>query len=246
MQQGRKAAEIGAAKSLISAYLAYPIDNNGALMVAHYEGASSDIDGSEYELPDGSRLGSAELHRYPFRLAPYLDHNIDGTFLVNRNRQQIENAFSGSQFNYGISLCPALGINYYYVGGYKVDNEVAGPGECALTLLQVEKPDSLLVFASAFTDVDGKRVEGRYGVEPPKYRANLWNSNLHVDARYNGFAVCAFLDGTVRMHTIEQLRDMRLWSKNAASQDDKDYTVQAQSSGGISGGGSGGGRGGRR
>ncbi len=244
MQQGRKASEISAAKSLISAYLTYPVDNSGQLMVAHYEGASSDLDGQEYELPDGARLGSAELHRYPFRLAPYMEYKLDGTILVNRNKDQIQRAFSPDQFHYGTSLCPAMGINYYFVGGYKVDNEISGAGECATTMVQVAKPESLLVFASAFTEVNGQKIDGRYGVEPPSYRARLWDANLHVDARYGGGAVCAFLDGSVRLHTIDELRDMRLWSKNAAELDDKDYTVRASSSGGIGGGG--GGRGGRR
>lgn len=242
----RKAAEIAAAKSLVSAYLLYPSDHNGELMVAHYEGSSSDLDARDYTLPDGTTLGSAELHRYPFRLAPYLDDKIDGTLLVNRNKEQIEQMFPGRQFHYGTSLCPALGINYYYVGGYKTDNEVAGAGDCATNLMQISQPGSLLAFASAFTQVGDQRIEGRYGVEPPYFRAKLWDSSLHVDARYGGKAVTAFMDGSVRMMSIDDLRDMRYWSIRAAAANDASYTVAPAASTGLGGGNSGGGRGGRR
>ncbi|HSJ02100.1 MAG: type II secretion system protein [Verrucomicrobium sp.] len=245
MTHARKAAEISAARSLTSAYLAYPGDHNGELMVAHYEGSAPDLDAREYTLPDGTTLGSVELHRYPFRLAPYLDNQIDGTILVNRNREQIQAAFPGGQFNYGTSLCPALGINYYYVGGYKADNEVAGDGECVTHISQVSHAANLLLFASAFTEVGDKRIEGRYGVEPPYFRAKLWDSSLHVDPRYNGKAVVAFMDGSVRMMTVDELRDMRYWSVGAAAKDDANYTVPPRASTGIGGGSTGGGRGGR-
>lgn len=240
-QQARKASEIGAAKTLIAAYLAYPLDHNGELMVGHYEGGVPELDDETYELPNGDEVSGAELHRYPFRLAPYMEDRIDGTILVNRNAGQIRDAFSSSQFNYGTSLCPALGINYYFVGGLKTGSEVAGAADCATNLSQVGSAESLLVFASAFTEVGGKKIDGRYGVEPPSYRAKLWDANLHVDARYGGKAVCAFLDGSVRTYTIEELRDMRLWSMRAAMLDDENYVVKASSNGGI-----GGGRGGRR
>ncbi|WP_038169961.1 prepilin-type N-terminal cleavage/methylation domain-containing protein [Verrucomicrobium sp. BvORR106] len=242
----RKAAEIAAAKSLISAYLLYPSDNNGELMVAHYEGSSPDLDARDYTLPDGTTLGSAELHRYPFRLAPYMQDKIEGTLLVNRNKDQIAEAFPGSQFHYGTSLCPALGINYYYVGGYKADNEIAGATDCATNLMQVSKPGSLLVFASAFTEIGDKRIEGRYGVEPPYFRSKLWDGSLHVDARYGGKAVTAFMDGSVRLMTIDELRDMRYWSVRAAEADNANYTVAPVASTGVGGGNTGGGRGGRR
>lgn len=239
MQQARKTREISAAKSLITAYLLHPVDYNGKLMVAHYEGSAPDLDRSEFRMPDGKRIDSASLHRYPYRIAPYLDYSLDGTILVNRNSNQIEKVFPGNQFDYGVSLCPALGINYYYVGGYSVDGEIAGEGECVTHLQQGLESLSILTFASAFTEIGEDRIEGRYGVEPPRYRSQLWDKNLHVDARYSGKAVCAFLDGSVRMHTIDELRDMRLWSMNAVANDDPNYTVKVSGSSGI-GGGSGG------
>jgi prepilin-type processing-associated H-X9-DG protein len=45
----------------------------------------------------------------------------------------------------------------------------------------------------------------------------------HVHGRYDGKAVCAFLDGSVRILSIEELRDMRLWSRKAALENNPNY-----------------------
>lgn len=243
LAKARSMREMGAAKNLIAAYLLAAQDNDGYLMVAHYEGRADDLNNAETVLPDGSTIGSAELHRYPYRLAPYFNYQIDGTLLVNDNKEQIKEAFPGGQYTYGTSLCPALGINYYFMGGYKVDNEIAGQAEC-VTSMGRAKNANLIVFASAFLDVDGDRISGRYGVEPPKYRTDLWSGTEtgHVDARHNGKAICAFLNGAVKALTIEEMKDMRLWSYRAALVDDPDYKVASSGSAGLPGTGGGGGR----
>lgn len=236
-EKARGVRETNAARQLVAAYLAAAADRDGELLVAHYEGAASEVDSLKLTTPSGKPLGAAELHRYPYRLAPYLQSQIENTMLVNKNGDQIRKAFSGSMFEYGVSLCPAFGINYYFVGGYKVDNAMTGEADCATRLSQVEKPSSLIVFATAFSEVNGERIAGRFGVEPPNYRTKLWDQNLHVDPRHSGKALCAFLDGSVRTYTVEELRDMRLWSKNAAIADDRDYKVAATGSSGVQGGG---------
>ncbi len=238
MDSAGAARETNAGRILISAYLQYAADHDGQLMVAHYEGQVASGEIEEAVLPGGQTLGAEVLHRYPYRLAPYFDYRMDGTILVNENRREIAKiGFPSAE--YGNSLCPAFGINYYFVGGYKVDNVLAGADDCATRLSQVTRPSSLLVFATAFQNIGSERVAGRYGVEPPQYRTQLWDENLHVDARHHGKALCAFLDGTLRSLAIEELRDMRLWSRRAAELDDPDYLVAAQSSGGIGGGGGG-------
>jgi prepilin-type processing-associated H-X9-DG protein len=69
-------------------------------------------------------------------------------------------------------------------------------------------------------------------------RANQWTSASaasdygNVDARYGGKAVCAFLDGSVKMLSIVELKDMRLWNKNAVTQDLPEYTVTPPVTGG--------------
>lgn len=238
IERGKQAREFAAGRTLIAAYLTAASDNDGQLMVAHYEGAIPDM-GSQTSLPDGTSLGSEALHRYPYRLAPYFDYKIDGVILINDNKQHVLERFNGGLQTYGTSLCPAFGINYYFVGGYVVDGELAGADDCATRISQVDKPSSLLVFATAFQEISGERVEGRYGIEPPKYRSDLWDQNLHVDARHNGRVLCAFLDGSLRTYTVDELRDMRLWSRNAAAANDPNYTVAASGSSGVGGGGGG-------
>lgn len=237
LQSGKQTKELAAGKSLIAAYLNYAADNNGLLMVAHYEGSSPEVDTQQITLPDGTVLSGGTLHRYPYRLSPYYDYTINGVILVNENRQQVSKLFSGGMLSYGTSLCPAFGINYYFVGGYKVDNELSYPSETATRLSQVGNPSSLLVFATAYQQVEGHRVDGRFGVEPPRFRTALWDQNLHVDPRHNGKVLCAFLDGSLRHYSVDELRDMRLWSFRAAANNDPNYTVAASGSGGIGGGG---------
>jgi len=237
LESGKQTREMGAGKSLISAYLTAAADDNGKLMVAHYEGQSSDIDNQQVSLPDGTILSGGTLHRYPYRLSPYFEYNVNGVLLVNDNKKQVAAKFSGSMHTYGVSLCPAFGINYYFVGGYVVDNVLAGADDCATRLAQVEKPSSLLVFATAFQDVEGMKIGGRFGIEPPKYRTDLWNENRHVDPRHDGKVLCVFLDGSIRAHTVDELTDMRLWSRRAAVLNDPNYTVAASGTAGPPGGG---------
>lgn len=236
-KKGRQARETSAGRQLIAGYLAAAADNDGQLMPAYYEGSAPELDGLNLKGASGAPVTSAELGRYPYRLLAYLKTGPQGTMLVSQNGEQIRKAFASSMYDYAVSLCPSFGINYYFVGGYKVDGVVQGESDCATRLSQVEKPASLLVFATAFTDVENQRVEGRFGVEPPSYRSALWDQNLHVDPRYGNKALCVFLDGSVRSYSVDELRDMRLWSKNAASADNKNYTVAATGSTGIGGGG---------
>ena len=91
---------------------------------------------------------------------------------------------------------------------------------------QAEK--SPIVFISAgTTDVDGYEY-----VIPPNGPRGQWStakwtkdsdpsSYGYVAARFDGKAVAAFLDGSVRVMSLDDLRDMRFWSKNAAINNDR-------------------------
>ncbi len=93
-----------------------------------------------------------------------------------------------------------------------------------------------LVFAFAAFDDGPQRINGYFKLTPPNLSAPAWSTKPwtsksapgdygQVDARYNGQAVCAFTDGSVRSLSINDLRDMRLWSRNAASQNNSNYTL---------------------
>lgn len=230
MSTGRKVAEVNAAKSLITAYITAASERDGKYLPGY------DRTVGELTMPDGTAISGPAAERYPYRLAPYLNYQMNGTMLVNNNVKQVDATSS-----YMVSCFPAFGINYIYVGG---DISSAGvmtyPGECVTTTGRGSS--SVLVFASAAgsgTQPGGtsdQQISGYCILTPPNTTAQMWSSAKwtktspagnygNVDARFGGKAVCAYLDGGVRMNSIDELRDMRLWNYNAALQDDANYTV---------------------
>ena len=225
------ATEVNAGKNLVQAYLFAATENDGRYLVAYDSGAKNQT----VLNAKGRPLGMPEAKcRYPFRLAPYFNHQMDGTILVNRNEAQIIQIMgpSGTMYDYGLSVFPAFGINRYLVGGrVNANGSVEYPTECIQTVAQAEK--SPIVFISAgTTDVDGYEY-----VIPPNGPRGQWStakwtkdsdpsSYGYVSARFDGKAVAAFLDGSVRVMSLDELRDMRFWSKNAAINNDPNYRPQ--------------------
>lgn len=228
--------EMAAAKTLITAYQTYATENNGRYLYS-FDPTAQDVYNAE-----GQKIAmTAVTERYPFRLAPYFNYQIKGTLLVNNNEKQILKEMSGSMYEYGISVFPALGINRFLVGGVVASKDSNGniqiryPNECVTHQAQADA--SIIVFASAGTSLGKEPINGYEYVVPPNLQSPVWSkakwdkdaapgSYGNVDARYDGKAICALLDGSVRLHSIEELRDMRLWSRNAALQDDPNYNPQ--------------------
>lgn len=226
-------AEVSAGKNLIQAYLLAASENGGRYLPAHDKAV-----GSQTVLDNnGKPITMKEIkYRYPFRLAPFFNNQIEGTILVNRNESQIirEMGSPGTfYYTYGLSQFPALGINRYMVGGNVTDTNgtVQYANECIMTTAQAEK--SVVVFVSAGTS----QIDGYEYVTPPKGPPGNWSSAEwqknsdpsnygYVSARFEGKAVVAFLDGAVKTMSIDELRDMRLWSKNAALANDPNYRPQ--------------------
>lgn len=222
------AAEITAAKTLIAAYQASAADNNGRYLPARDQSVTKVLNGEK------KPLSMAEpRYRYPFRLAPYFNYAIESTLLVGKNKQQILKTLnlskpSGTMYDYAVSAFPAFGINNSFVGGQiinaKGDYAPDPAGDVIRTVAQADH--SVIVFVSAGnTDIDGYQ----YVNPPSSWSGADWTDKSdpghygYVHARHGGKAVAAFLDGGVRGLTIDELRDMRLWSRNAAIQDNPDY-----------------------
>lgn len=217
--------EIAAGKNLINAYQAAAAESDGRYL----PGMDYSVNSVWFE-PDKKDITITHVaNRYPYRLAPYFDYRLEGTILVNANKKQINQVFAGP---YGISTFPAFGINYYYVGGMVTAQGTVQLGEECLTRTG-HGLGSILVFASGGSGaIDGYNI-----LTPPRLYGQHWSASAwkesadpgnwgNVDARYDGKAVCAFLDGSIRMLSIEELRDMRLWSKNAAAANDPNYSIQ--------------------
>ena len=228
MGKASLATEVNAGKNLVQAYLSAATENEGRYLAAYDNAARNQT----VMNAKGRPLGMPEAKcRYPFRLAPYFNHQMDGTILVNRNEAQIIQIMgpSGTMYDYGLSVFPAFGINRYLVGGrVNSSGSVEYPSECIQRAVQAEK--SPIVFISAgTTDVDGYEY-----VTPPNGPRGQWStakwtkdsdpvSYGYVAARFDGKAVAAFLDGSVRVLSIDDLRDMRLWSRNAALENNPNY-----------------------
>ena len=224
-------AEVGAGKSLSQAYLLAASENSGRYLAAYDQTARNqtvlNAQGKPVSMPEIK-------YRYPFRLAPYFNYQMEGTILVNRNEAQIirQMGSGGTMYDYGLSVFPAMGINRYLVGGSVDPNGgVEHAADCIQTTGQADK--SVIVFVSA----GSSEVDGYEYVTPPNGPRGQWNSAKwtknsdpgnygHVAARFDGKAVAGFLDGSVRVFSLEELRDMRLWSKNAALANDPNYRPQ--------------------
>lgn len=222
-----KAKEINAARQLTTAYILASSENNGVFL-AGYDRTVTDL-----EWPDGTSVHGPAANRYPFRLAPYFNYQMEGTILVNRNTTQIK-----LEDTYSVSCYPAFGINYMYVGGDKAANgSITNPDEVTTRSAQGA---NVLIFASSGSSVagGGEPVNGYSILTPPKIYGDMWVSGSwqnggkpenfgHIHPRHGGKAVCAFLDGSVQMLSIEELRDMQRWNLNAAAAKDPNYTVAA-------------------
>ena len=212
-KSGMKASEISAGKTLMTGYHLYATENGGSLLPG-YVSNPQDVQGAH-----GENLSGQAASRYPWRLAPYLNHNYKAAFLATK--QKIANP---SELTYMVSLVPSLGINGVYVGGDESSpmnpfnpRAAARFGDfCVLRLNQAVKPSQLIVFASAV--YDDVRISGK---QPGYFRIEYPDRN--VDFRYNNKAVVAFLDGHVELLTREQMRDMRRWSNLHAQSDDPNF-----------------------
>lgn len=244
VDKGAMAQDLAAGRTLISAYQAYASENNGDLMIGYLKGAAP------VPLPDGSQISGEPANRYVWRLSPYFDYAVNGVLYgKSRKRAEEESASAGSK-GYGQSISVAYGINAYYVGGFVENGQSSIPaGDVATKLVQVSKPSSLLVFATARSS----QGPGHYIVKAPRSVPRAagtaplaqpdWpqngsaDSTGNVDFRNGNKALCAFLDGSVRSYDAVAIIDMRLWSKNAAENDNANYAPTLEGGSGGRGGG---------
>lgn len=221
------AAETAAAKSLVTAYQAAAADNGGKYLPALDSSATNVLNGQ------GRAVSMKQARsRYPFRLAPYFGYDLESTLLVGKNKSQILKEMGGMvqpgspMYDYAVSAFPALGINRHFVGGTA---GAADPNaECVRTSAQADR--NIIVFVSAgSSSIDGYEYVRAPGAPGGQWSGAEWKDGTdpadygYVHPRHNGKAVASFLDGSVRLLSLNELRDMRLWSRNAAIQNNPDY-----------------------
>jgi prepilin-type N-terminal cleavage/methylation domain-containing protein/prepilin-type processing-associated H-X9-DG protein len=235
-QKGRVVREINAGRQIMIAYAAYAASNDNQLLPGYDKNVSS------VTLPDGTQVSGIMCARYPWRLAPYIGTAMDDIFLINDTRKRTGKLRHDSHdYQYLASLFPALGINGYCVGGY---DDASGEGnfstDVVRTLAGASRSSKLIVFASArYTDTaaksGNKETPGFHMVTPPIMWRTKWSRPFdrkkaassfgNVDLRWDGKAVCVFLDGHVEMLGEPQIGDMRLWSNTAADENNEFFAV---------------------
>lgn len=241
--------EVNAAKTLITAYQSYASDRDGKFMtgVDKLAGGATSVEPVWFEPWNRYITWMEAPHRYPFRLAPYFGYRLNGVILLNGNAEKIEKGMNAkiglnAMADYGVSVWPALGLNYNCIGGQRDSSGGISGGngndiqEVITRQSQIEK--SVLVFASADNPL-GTESGGFHMIVPPTgclngepWTPTKWQEGSSpgsygaLSPRYGGRAVCAFSSGEVSMKTVEELRDMRVWSRVAARNDDRDYVMK--------------------
>ncbi len=242
------AQELAAGRTLITAYLSYAAENNNRLMPAFDQRPNNVWFEPDKKELSGSGALSQMVYRYPYRLAPYFGYKMDGVILSKANSSKVQDvrATQGADMAYyETSAMPMFGINETFVGGkiVKLPTRMQ-PGEfgeygydplsATETIGNTLGGRRIIVFASAGSGTGSNAMGGYFRVDSPTTASQTWlNSHWaansdpatfgRVDARFEGRALCVFLDGSVESLTIDQLKDMRFWSKNAAEQDNPNY-----------------------
>jgi hypothetical protein len=173
--------------------------------------------------------------RYPWRMAPYLQYNFSGFY---DDPKILDRYKTRSDYQYVVSLSPSLGINAEFVGGKGEPglgfnpNAINAFGQFYVTRTdQVIDAAKLMVFSSARgVDPDGGVVNGFHMIDAPNLTAPRWSTSAfaetaavadfgNVHPRHEGKAVSAHFDGHAMTRSIDDLRDMRVWSNRATKAD---------------------------
>lgn len=235
IRMGGLAREVSASRQIMGAYAAYSAENDGDLLPGYLDAPAFDETGAALHNPVSAR--------YPWRLAPYLQYEMR-LFWGNDVNDKLSKIVKSSreEYNYAVSVMPALGMNVLYVGGdYQTlppnkDKAVGLYGRfCATKMAHVDDPTRLIVFASAGGGYQGQTMSGYFRVDAPNTTTSNWSLSSgkvdmpdnfgHVHFRWDGKAVAVMLDGHTEMLTPAQMVDMRRWSIQAAAADEPGWKL---------------------
>lgn len=239
----RTARDQKAGVQLITAYHLYANDHRGSLMPGYATSAmtSAGSDAGKLIVADdaGSRIYGVTARRYPWRIAPYLDYNFLGLY----DPAILERYKARADFQYVVSLSPAMGINADYVGGKGEPGLAFNPAALAqygrfyITRAdEARAADKLIVFAtSRGVDPDGGTMPGYHEIAAPALTVPRWTGGSawtpdespeafgHLDLRAgrgpSARAATTMIDGHGELLGLDDLRDMRRWANGAARPD---------------------------
>lgn len=212
VESAQKGKEIHAGRVLMAGFHAYTADNGGKIIKAMDPKPGKVVDNK------GKPVMSHAAKRWPWRLAPYIDYNVDMLMVNNQKAAPAEDPM----YSYLVTVFPTFGMNGTFVGGkfgtgMAPDHPRNKRGAfCVTTIAGPQEPSKLIVFASA--KMDGAPHPGCFDVSAPGFGAVG-----EVDYKYSNKAVVAYFDGHVEMNTPDQLKDMRRWSNLAAINNDPNW-----------------------
>ncbi|MDA3873241.1 MAG: type II secretion system protein [Kiritimatiellae bacterium] len=237
MNKALRTREVSAARTLAQGYLLYATDHGGRLMPSYANDPAWDEEGNVIPHPVNAR--------YPWRLAPYLNYNVRGVYLLHKGQARSSEEDNDTYY-YRTSVHPALGINMLFFGGDESGTSGQGlrpiPAHeavygqfCVTRLSQAVSPSTLIVFASARHNGSDGHAPGFHRVESPRFTGSRWADEWDpaaepaafgfVDLRYDERAVVSRLDGSAGLVGEGVLRDMRNWSNQAARANDPDWLL---------------------
>ena len=224
-ERARMLIELSAARNLMLAHALYAHDSRDTLIPGYDTTASA-------QGPGGVPLVFPETARYPWRLVPYLDGEIEQTVLVHQRASEVYDA-NGDLSTYGVSVMPSFGINGEFVGGTRggpYNNWLMGVGVTVTRVARAARPAGLIVFASARGGVSGAAPVLGFHMVQPAYGAGYAEDQPpaafgNVHPRYGGSAAVGFLDGHAGTLSTTELRDMTHWSDAAARTGNPNWTL---------------------
>ena len=239
-------SELSGARTLVQAVVGRSADLDGNI-ISGYTSSEPAFD------PYGNQFTGVTALRYPWRLANYLNYNIEGSILVNDQAVALSAPPGGAgpgdaaygNWMYNVSVDPSFGMNINNVGG----NEVS-PGEnnpdVVTKFEQAVTPSRLITFTSAFqivfaasSDPSGftqSFVPGYFRVTAPldrnasyRWRSTSYDPDALPEATGNVHFRCSdktavsHLDGSAGFLDYQETRDMTRWNNAAAERQDPDY-----------------------
>ncbi len=188
--------ELNAGRQMLLGYTMYSGDNLDRLMPG-YPSAEMIRSGDIRVLDDQGRNLSKQsgvpievARRYPWRLLPYLDYEIKGVY---RDELTVESFRGTTDYAYGVSVAPRMGLNQAFMGGssdpgdpngYAFDPGIAdqvaqawGNDWFARSMADVTRPGTQIVFAQAAGNDPNTSVQldGFFRVTAPYGLERLWS-----------------------------------------------------------------------
>lgn len=190
-QSAKAVKEIAGARQLMLAYTMYADANRGKLMVGHVPNSMWSQMVQQNEQPRntaGTQLGQLIGSRYPWRLAPYFDGNLDAIYMDPKVIESLAEGVNSpvastghSTMDYVVSLYPSFGLNSYFLGGgspgdplpFSVNGRRIFGDFHAKRFDQPRSPSTLMAFASARSMAEAAflpgygLIEGYFTLKPP-------------------------------------------------------------------------------